>query len=162
MKKYIFGLCILAVVYIVSNSNFYLGSNSSYYNTPFELSGSKWQCLDYNVKATVPAEDNPSYMILEDLNTDETYMLVKLDNFTVELYTGISDEPWLYKKPLYRKKFLSKKSFGKITKFTIQNINKTYWFKSGQDKMVFELSTQGDGSVVFGSPCLRVRIKGVE
>ncbi|MBQ2732543.1 MAG: hypothetical protein IJF74_00140 [Clostridia bacterium] len=81
-------LCIAflfcSIYYVISCTNFGLGSNTFYYVTAFEYDGSVWYCEKYNIKAEI-FHRNGVYMVLTHLDSEEQTFISALDKFTFEL-----------------------------------------------------------------------------
>ena len=125
MKKRVFLLVFVIFVgfiYVFFNfSNFYLGSNSRFFLTPFDYPNSYWYCEEQNISAKV-CNDEYIYMILTLSNYNKKYILISLDDFNYELYEGGFVKEIIHSSPICKPKVKFKKTFGKVNKFEIQNI----------------------------------------
>ena len=127
MKKakrllYIF-ILVYFTFYFIGTLNICLGSNSLFFNTAFDYVDSLWYCSQNNIYAVVHDGNEYLYMELIDCNTNENYILLSLDNQTVELYKASKIDCITKTAPLYRTRIKYYKKWGKIYKFKIENIN---------------------------------------
>ena len=142
MKKIKRILCIFILVYcafyFIGTLNVYFGSNSHFFNKAFDYSHSLWYCSKANIYAEVCNSNEHLYMKLSDCNTNEDYILLSLDNYTVELYKASDIDCIIKNTPLYRTRIKYYKKWGEIYKFKIENININSWNNFGNDDIIFK------------------------
>ena len=144
-------LCL--ILYFAGTLNFYIGSNSQFFNTAFEYNGSQWYNEKHNLTATV--FDGRTMEIIDN-DTKEAYILVSHGDKIVELFkkadycnlppTIYTDDDKLLKADYYNTptapsvftdEVVYKKRFGKIYKFIIKGKNQHLWTASGNEQLVF-------------------------
>ena len=144
-------MCLM--LYFVGTLNFYMGSNSRFFNTAFQYKGSIWHNEKHNLTAIVLDERT---MEITDDNTEEIYILVSHGNKYVELFkkadyynlpsSTYTDDDELLKKDYYNTPTPSsiftddvvyKKRLGKIYKFIVKGRNQYQWTAAGNENLVF-------------------------
>lgn len=125
MKKRIIISTVIIILFLfslfLSTMNVYLGSNSRYFVSAFDYNESYWYSSKYNIEAKVCNEDEYVYMILTNKNSGDTYILLSLDDYHVELYEEGSLDECLHSKPILFTVIENKKILGKVYKFEIEN-----------------------------------------
>ena len=119
MRNLLFFLIAVFIICIFASSiNFYLGSNSHNYITPFDYIGSIWYCEKYDIKAEVYGGENV-YMILTTSN-GENYILLSLDKINVELYKGKEVNIITSSKSICKPTLRATKIFGQVYGFNLK------------------------------------------
>lgn len=124
-KKIIITVVIIlffAFALLLSSMNIYLGSNSRFFVSAFDYNESYWYSSKYNIEAKVCNDDEYIYMTLTNKNSGDTYILLSLDDYHVELFEEDSLDECLKSEPLLFTVIENKKIFGKIYKFEIKNL----------------------------------------
>ena len=124
MKKKLILVVITLIIFlyiVISTTNFYMGSNSCQFNTPFDDIGSEWYSFEYDIKARV-YNDEYVYMILTCKDSKEKYILLSLDNLNLELYKADDVHKALQTSPLCRPDIKIKKWRKKVYRFKLENV----------------------------------------
>ena len=135
MKKiYVEVILLCLILYFAGTLNFYMGSNSQFFNTAFQYKGSIWHNEKHNLTAIVLDERT---MEITDDNTKEIYILVSHGNKYVELFKKADYYNTPTTSSVFTDSVVYKKRFGKIYKFIIKGRNLYQWTASGNDDIVF-------------------------
>lgn len=126
MKKIILLFLIVlatALFVLFSSANFYMGSNSKYFITPFDYVGSQWYCSEFDIEGQVYA-DEYIYMILKT-DSGQKYTILSLNDTKAELYNGdimLCNSSAIPTEPLCITTIKSKKRLGKVNQFEIEKL----------------------------------------
>ena len=120
-------ICILAVcgcvLYFLGTINIYLGSNSEFYNTAFDYNQTYWHNAEYDISGKVCVGDDYNYIKLTDEKLKKNYILLCLDDFTVECYETDSTNKIDEENFIQRISMQSYKRWGSVYKFKLLDVN---------------------------------------
>lgn len=150
MKKLLWvllpSLMVCLLIYFIATVNVHTGSSSTYFYSAFEQPQSVWECERLNLTATVLEHDECNLVRVEDGNFGETYLLIALDDFWVELHhwsqeTAIPERVQMLDEmldeALYRTRIKHKRWFKTVYAFEILGVDKDCWYKPGNSTIRF-------------------------
>ncbi len=132
-------ICTVVVfifAYWVGTWNFYLGSNSTYFNTAFDCKGTCWESEELKITGDMVSVLSGKYeiIVMEVQDRKGKYWVCPVGDSKVEFCrAGNLEEIICSTSVRYKKRW------GKIVSFKLVDVDKENWLQEGNDKIVFKL-----------------------